>query len=144
MKALIIGAGVSGKSANKLLKRHGYSTFLLDDKKLFGHFALERFLKGLDLVVVSPGVCMEHELVVNAIKNNIEVIGELELGARFLSCPYIAITGTNGKTTTTSLVSHLLSCPVGGNIGIPLTSFAEKMGEGDIVAKLRSLQTENF
>lgn len=143
MKALIIGAGISGKSANKLLKKHGYSTYLFDDKKTIRN--VEKIFNDLDLVVVSPGISQEHELVQKAKARGIEVIGELELGSRFLSCPYVAITGTNGKTTTTALVGHLLSCQVGGNIGIPVTSFAEKMNKDEIVAlEVSSFQLESI
>ena len=109
MKTLILGAGISGKSANKLLKKLGNSTFVLDDnKKLILSPLKDRLFSDLSLIVVSPGVSLDHEVIVEAKKRGIEVIGELELGCRYLSCPYIAITGTNGKTTTTTLTSQLI------------------------------------
>lgn len=130
MKALIVGAGISGKGANKLLKKLGFRTFLIDDKKPLDYISLgDRLLDGLSLVVLSPAVSLEHPIVVMAKNKGIEVVSELELASRYLSCPTIAITGTNGKTTTTTLVKELLDNEfekvfVGGNIGVAVSSFA--------------------
>ncbi len=151
MKALIIGAGVSGKSANKMLKKLGYSTYLLDDKKKIRFAGLkDRLLSNLSLVVLSPGVELSHKLVVEAQTKNIEVVGELELGFRELKCKTIAITGTNGKTTTTTLVKELMlgeaeNVYVGGNIGIPVTSFAMNTKPNDVaVLEVSSFQLETI
>lgn len=151
MKALIIGAGVSGKSANKMLKKLGYSTYLLDDKKKIRFTGLrDRLLSNLSLVALSPGVPLSHELVTEAKAQNAEIIGELELGFRELKCPVIAITGTNGKTTTTTLVGELMqgeaeNVYVGGNIGIPVTSFAMNTKVEDVaVLEVSSFQLETI
>ncbi len=150
MKALILGAGISGKSANKLLKKLGYSTYLLDDKKKISYKGLlDRLLCDLSLLVVSPGVELDHPIVCLAKEKNIEVVGELELGFRFLKCPAIAITGTNGKTTTTTLAGELLKGEknvfVGGNIGTAVTSFALQTETSDLaVLEVSSFQLESI
>lgn len=82
-----------------------------------------------DLVVVSPGVPQEHPLLVKAHAAGVPVITEIELASRFITVPLVAITGTNGKTTTTTLAGELFkasgfSTYVGGNIGTPLIEVA--------------------
>ncbi len=150
MKALVLGAGVSGKSATKLLKKLGFSTYLLDDKKQFLLKRLkERIFENLSLMVISPGVCEEHPLVCEAKARGVKVIGELELGARELACPIIAITGTNGKTTTTTLTGELLkgwkNVFVGGNIGVAVSNFCLDAKEEDYaVLEVSSFQLESI
>lgn len=151
MKALVVGAGISGKSANKFLKKQGYVTYIVDDnKKLKSKLLRERLISGLSLVVISPGVALTHEIVKHAKAMNIETIGEFELGVREIKCEIVAITGTNGKTTTTSLVKELLegegrSVFVGGNIGIPVTSFAFQTNVNDVaVLEVSSFQLESI
>ena len=150
MKALIIGAGKSGKSASKLLKKQGYRTYIVDDnKKFIFKSTRDRLFEGLSLCVVSPGVPFEHELVQEAIKRGVEVVGEFELGARYLRGGVIAITGTNGKTTTTSLTHELLkgreNLFVGGNIGVPVTSFALSSKQESVsVLEVSSFQLETI
>jgi len=149
MRALIIGNGVSGKAANKLLKKLGYSTYILDANKKLNSIKLrDRLFSRLSLLVVSPGVELEHELVKEAKRRRIPVIGELELGASYLPCEVVAITGTNGKTTTTSLVGELLNSNnnvfVGGNIGTPVSSFALNAKCSDrVVLEVSSFQLES-
>lgn len=149
MKALIIGNGVSGKAANKLLKKLGYSTYILDDNKNFKSIKLrDRLISSLSLLVVSPGISLDHELVKEAKKRKIPVIGELELGASYLPCEIVAITGTNGKTTTTSLVGELLNTNdnvfIGGNIGTAVSSFALNAKCSDrVVLEVSSFQLES-
>ncbi len=87
------------------------------------------WLDGVDLVIPSPGVAPENPLVRAAEERGIEILGEIELGYRFVGAPLVAITGTNGKSTTTSLVGAMLQAAglnvfVGGNIGAPLVGFA--------------------
>lgn len=150
MKALIIGTGISGKSVNRLLKKQGYRTFIFDDRKCNLELVRDRLFDGLSLVIVSPGVCLENEVVKLAKEKGIEVVGELEYASRFLSCDYIAITGTNGKTTTTSLVYDLFDkvlCQTykGGNIGIPVSSFAlDTEKEDKVVLEVSSFQLETI
>jgi len=101
-----------------------------------------------DLVVVSPGVPQEHPLLVKAHAAGVPVITEIELASRFITAPLVAITGTNGKTTTTTLAGELFkassfSTYVGGNIGDPLIDLP---GSGEqverVVAEISSFQLE--
>src|SRR4029079_560566 len=87
----------------------------------------DALLFGVDLVVKSPGVPGESPPIVAARAQGIEVVSEIELGARLLENPIIGITGTNGKTTTTALLGAMVDAAgvpaeVAGNIGRPLTS----------------------
>lgn len=151
MKALIIGNGASGKSASKLMKKLGYDTFVIDEKRVkLSNILINKLLCGLDVLILSPGVSIFHPLVLRAKALNIETVGELEIGFRFLSCKSVAITGTNGKTTTVSLVSKLLEngerkVYVGGNIGIAVSSFCMLPKPSDIaVLEVSSFQLESI
>ena len=142
-KVLIVGLGKSGLSAAVKLAGLGAVVTVTDSKKeeLFPKDQLEaltskgirlllgqhppELVEGLDLVVVSPGVHLDIPIIELARKNKIPVISEIELASRFLSKPIIAITGTNGKTTTTTLIGEMLKAggkkvAVAGNIGLPL------------------------
>ncbi len=101
-----------------------------------------------DLVVMSPGVSIMIRPVIEAQARGIEVISEIELAWRFLRAPLIAVTGTNGKTTTTSLIGALFQAAgkrvfVGGNIGTPLIECCMQSETFDyIVAEISSFQLE--
>ena len=105
---------------------------------------------GFDLVVLSPGVPARIPVVADAVRRNIPVISEIELASRFSSGGIIAITGTDGKSTTTSLAGHILSetgldTRVGGNIGIPFISFVDELSGGSVsVLELSSYQLETI
>lgn len=138
MKVLIIGNGISGKSANKYLKSLGYETEILTDDELnmLSENEKDRLLKGLSFIVVSPGVSKNSNLVKRARQLKIKIVCEFELGSKNLN-NIIAITGTNGKTTTAKLTYFLLSgtektIHLGGNIGIPATQFAQNTIKDDI------------
>jgi len=103
---------------------------------------------GSDLIVVSPGVPMDHPLLVKAAAAGVEIVSEIELASRLITAPIVAITGTNGKTTTTTLAGEIFkgngySTYVGGNIGDPLIELAES-GETPerVVAEISSFQLE--
>ncbi len=104
--------------------------------------------EGYDLVILSPGVPPTIPLVKRAIEEQVEVIGELELGYRQAKASFIGITGTNGKTTTTSLVGYLFELAerehaVVGNIGTPVISMVEEVSEdGWFVCEVSSFQLE--
>jgi UDP-N-acetylmuramoylalanine--D-glutamate ligase len=104
------------------------------------------WLDGVDLVVTSPGVPAGSTLLTEADRQRIPVIGELELGSRFVSAPIVAVTGTNGKSTVTTLIGEIFKAAgrrvfVGGNLGTPLVEAAE--GEFDaVVAEVSSYQLE--
>ena len=112
------------------------------------HFGPERtaWLDGVDAVVPSPGVPRDNPLLVEAVDREIEVLSEIELAARFSRTPMVAITGTNGKTTTTRLVAAVLEAAglrvfAGGNIGRPLIEYVD--GDWDWgVVEVSSFQLE--
>lgn len=118
-QAVVIGRGVSGTAAEKLARKLGYQVNVVTDDE-------NCTLPPADLVIVSPGVPpLTSKLYQQAESSGVEMISELEFAWRNCSFPILAITGTNGKTTTTELTTHLL-CTLGvkalyaGNIGRPL------------------------
>ena len=165
-RVLVAGAAKSGREAAKFLLRKGASVIIYDQKeeavnremfpdageKLLLMFGPEPDVNTLrpDLIVVSPGVPFDKPFLVQAREKGIEIIGELELAWRFSRTPFIAITGTNGKTTTTTLVGELFKAGgaetlVGGNIGNPLINEVEVFpGDGIIVAEVSSFQLESI
>ena len=164
-KVLIIGAARSGIAAARFLLAHGAIVALTDQKPLEKWtpeaLALKEtgvgllpgeapswLLDQLDLVVVSPGVPANIIPIRYAERAGAEIIGEVELAARYLKGRIVAITGSNGKTTTTSLIGELLrdaglTVQVGGNIGKALISMVESSrDDGWTVAELSSFQLE--
>ena len=103
-----------------------------------------------DLIILSPGVPHTIEAVVKAKQKGVPVIGEIELASRFIHQPIIAITGTNGKTTTTELVGAMLKKSglkvfVGGNIGRPLIGYVNKEQTAQvIIAEISSFQLDTI
>ena len=101
-----------------------------------------------DLIVVSPGVPQDHPLLTAARKAGREIVSEIELAGRFISAPLVAITGTNGKTTTTTLTGEIFKdngfkTYVGGNIGDPLIELVESGEKAErVVAEISSFQLE--
>jgi len=112
-----------------------------------GHHDNDTFTTS-DLVVVSPGVPMDLPQLALAHEAGVEIVSEIELASRFITVPLVAITGTNGKTTTTTLAGEIFSGNgyrtfVGGNIGTPLIECAEIAGTVDqVVAEISSFQLE--
>ncbi len=166
-KVLVIGAARSGIACARFLAARGAVVALNDRKPLeeWSSDALELKANGvgliagdapswlldqLDLVVLSPGVPTKSIPARYAERAGAEVIGEVELAYRFLRGRIIGITGTNGKTTTTTLIGELLkgaklNVQVGGNIGTPLISLVESSREdGWTVAELSSFQLETI
>ncbi|MCX7930513.1 MAG: UDP-N-acetylmuramoyl-L-alanine--D-glutamate ligase [Chlorobi bacterium] len=142
MRCTVIGAGKSGIAAAQLAQALGYKVFVTESAPAerypaleylrqsgiefeCGGHTLERALEA-DLIVSSPGIPPSAPILHAARNANIELIGELEFSSRFAHAPIIAITGTNGKTTTTALTAHILrsggydaiAC---GNNGLPLS-----------------------
>ena len=103
-----------------------------------------------DLIVMSPGVSHTIDPVLQARDRGIPVIGEIELASKFIRQPIVAVTGTNGKTTTTELVGDMLGRSgfkvfVGGNIGNPLIEYADGKQEADVVvAEISSFQLDTI
>ena len=169
-KILVIGAGISGFAAAKIAKKFGADVTLSDAKAesdlkynfnelrslninlQFGPQS-DKLLDDVDLIIVSPAVPIKIPLLQSAIKRKIEIISEVELAYDLAKSPICAVTGTNGKTTTVTLLGLLLETAykkvgVGGNIGIALSEVALEVGEsGCIAAEISSYQmeaTKNF
>ena len=107
-------------------------------------------IDGKDLIVISPSISQEHPLVEYAKRYSIPVIGEIELGYRFCRGKIVAVTGTNGKTTTTKLIGDILNSSgkkayALGNIGKSFCENVEKIKEDEIaVLGVSSFEGESF
>lgn len=159
-KALVIGAGRSGVAAAGLLARQNWSVTLSDLVKPASFLELPEkinyawgkqevsLLDDVKLIVISPGIPLEIPIIQEALQRQIEVIGELELFYRNCSLPILAVTGTNGKTTTATLLAKMMEksgIPVmlGGNIGRALSEEADHLPEhGWVVLEVSSYQLE--
>ncbi len=147
MKIAIIGYGVSGRAVENLCKKQMHSSTVFDDnfsEKIPTSDEFSRF----DLIVVSPGVPPYSKTYQAAIESGVELVSEMEFGFRHCSRPVIAVTGTNGKTTTTELTVALLNAcgydakPT-GNIGTPLSAAVAEQGEDTVfVTEVSSFQLE--
>jgi len=164
---LIIGIARSGISAAKLCLDLGANVFMYDSKNkdsflgnikdladyqinyYFGEFK-ESYLTDIHYLVLSPGVPTDLDFIINAKEKGITVIGEIELAYQFCNSDILAITGTNGKTTTTSLVGDIAklynpNTYVVGNIGHPFTDVAlNTTKDGLVVAEISSFQLETI
>ena len=164
-KVLVVGLKKSGMASAGLLLRHGAAVSLTDLKGLdelpgaqdlvtrfglpFRRQGAETF-EGYDLIVLSPDVPADLPQLEAARGRGTPVIGEVELAAPYLRGRTIGITGSNGKTTTTSLIGHILksaglTVQVGGNIGTPVTAMVESSrADGWNVLELSSFQLETI
>ena len=167
-KVLVFGSGISGIGAVKLLEDHGAEVILYDGNDKLDKVAMkeqlgdgvkaeiilgefpEKLIDTLDIAVLSPGVPTDLP-VVNAMRDKkVAVIGEVELAYAFGKGDVLAITGTNGKTTTTTLLGEIMKAYkehtyVVGNIGNPYTVAARQMEEdADAVAEMSSFQLESI
>lgn len=157
----VFGLGKSGIAAAKKLISLGAKIFATDSghpagieeiKKLGAEIELgghtSKLIEGTDLIIVSPGVHLDIPVLEEAKRKGIPIISEIELAYQFLSKPIIAVTGTNGKTTTTTLIGEMLRAggkrvAVAGNIGFPLVEVDD--GKLDyIVAETSSYQLETI
>ncbi|HAR48990.1 MAG TPA: UDP-N-acetylmuramoyl-L-alanine--D-glutamate ligase, partial [Smithella sp.] len=163
-KIVVIGMGKTGIAAARFFGKQGAKVIVTDEQPVdkwgaeFEQIAKEKWLEigtynariltGACIVVPSPGVPPHNDLLVEALKKNIPVISEIEMAYRFLKVPVIAVTGTNGKTTTTTLLGEILQYSgkktfVGGNIGNPLIEYVEGSQKDDfIVAEISSFQLQ--
>ena len=153
-RVVVVGMGLSGAAAVKLLLREGAQVRAVDEKhrgEMEGvkvEPQTEAAFDDAELVVISPGVPADLDLLTPVRAHGVPVIGELELAAPYLKGPTIGITGTNGKTTTTALTGHILresgiACQVGGNIGTaPADMVATSRPDQWNVLELSSFQLE--
>ena len=162
---LVIGAGISGNAAAKIAKNFGANVTLSDAKKesdiKFDFSELralgvnlsfgaqdEKLLGGVDFIIVAPAVPLRIPILQAALSKKIPVFSEVELAFNLAKSPICAVTGTNGKTTTVTLLGLLLETAfdkvgVGGNIGVALSEVALDVGAGGcIAAEISSYQME--
>lgn len=167
-RVLVAGSGISGVAAAKLLRQKGSSIVLFDGNReldidalrerepvfadadiLLGELS-ETDIESIDLAVLSPGIPTDIPFVSALRDKEIPIWGEIELAFRFAKGRIAAITGTNGKTTTTALTGEILAnyfsdVKVVGNIGIPYTSVAADTTEDTVtVAEISSFQLETI
>lgn len=154
MKSVIVfGGGLSGKGAEKLLKKNGYKVYLIDDKNALPTIEGINILKNekIEFIVKSPGINWETDLLKEAMKLKVNIVSEIDLAYEYMdkSIKIIGITGTNGKTTTATKIYELLKMAnkkvaLSGNVG---NSFAEMVADEKeldyIVLELSSYQLEN-
>jgi UDP-N-acetylmuramoylalanine--D-glutamate ligase len=166
-RVLVVGLGKSGVASALFLQARGAHVTVSDTKPqdqlgeeipiLLDHGIAvetgghgERTFRGQDLIVVSPGVPVDSALLVQARALGELVIGEIELASQFLPTNIVAITGSNGKTTTTTLAGEIVAAGglptvVGGNIGTPAISLVERATADTIVVlEVSSFQLETI
>ncbi|MBH1988822.1 MAG: UDP-N-acetylmuramoyl-L-alanine--D-glutamate ligase [Myxococcaceae bacterium] len=148
MKWGIVGNARSGKAAEAYLKKMGQLTVLLDDNN--GTLSPEA-VQELDSLVLSPGVPRTHLAVQKAINLELPILNEIDVAFPSLKdCRFVGITGTNGKSTTTALLGHLLRCVeprtfIGGNLGKPLCeALTDDESPRFAVLELSSFQLETL
>lgn len=163
-KVLVIGLGASGQAASRLLLRRGATVTAIDGGKsqALEDAANQLYAAGarafigvvqppadaFDLAVLSPGIPLTHPMVKAVTDRDVPVMGELELGYRLSQCLNVAITGTNGKTTTTELVERMLThchkkTVAAGNIGLPVCSVVDQSKDLDyLTLEVSSFQLE--
>lgn len=166
-RVLVVGLGKSGVASALFLQSRGAKVTVSDSKPqdqlgeeipaLLDHGIVvetgghgERTFRGQDLIVVSPGVPVDSPPLVQARALGEPVIGEIELASRFLPKNIVAITGSNGKTTTTTLAGEIVAAggfpaAVGGNIGTPAISLVERaQADTVVVLEVSSFQLETI
>ncbi len=165
---LVLGLGESGLAVARLLSEEGANVMISDSSSdaavlkringLAGEFSVKfetgghtpGFCGDSDIIVPSPGVDIRALFASGILPEGKEVLGELEIGFMFCKAPVIAITGTNGKSTTTKLIGHILSLTgrhtvVCGNIGNPLTGEVRRITEKSVaVVEVSSFQLETI
>ena len=162
-KVLVLGLARTGRECARFLAQHGASVQVTDvrsevelkqEMETLAALPIRYFLggedpdwlEGVDIIVPSPGVPVENVLLKEGSRRGIKILSEIEFACRFLRAPLVAITGTNGKSTTTTLVGEMLKASggkvfVGGNIGTPLIGFVGGDWEWGVV-EVSSFQLE--
>ncbi len=168
-RILVIGLGKTGIASARFLTEKGANVAVTDEKPLtelkgairelgnaYANLEFCRYdpdsLSRVDLIIPSPGVPPSNILLTEAVNKKIPILSEIEIAYRFLKMPMIAITGTNGKTTTTTLIGNILKRGgkrggekvfVGGNIGNPLIGYVERKQDDDYaVVEVSSFQLQ--
>ena len=162
----VLGLSKSGRAAAEFLLARGAVVYIYDDIKTerveqtaaelekqgarrVKKEDLSRMPEVCDVLVLSPGIPIDHPLAVAFKRRGRAVVGETELAARYMRCPVVAITGTNGKTTTVSMLAEVLNkgglqATACGNIGAPMIEFFDLPQESVAVAEISSFQMETL
>lgn len=163
-RIVILGAGESGVGAAVLAKKKGFDVFVSDSGKIKDKYNkvlslneityeegkhTKRMILSADEVVKSPGIPDTSAMIVELKKKKIPVISEIEFAARYTNATLIGITGTNGKTTTTSLIYHILKnaglkVALGGNVGKSFAMLVAKGSYDYYVLELSSFQLDGM
>lgn len=165
-KFLVLGVSKSGFSAANYILDNGGECYFFEEmsgEKISESImrltergarniteTVNEILPIIDVVIISPGVPINHEIAVKAKRLNIRIIGEFELGYLSFNPPFIAVTGTNGKTTTVNMISDILKAgkipnKLVGNVGVPLTGVVGKENADEIfVSEISSFQLESI
>lgn len=165
-KAMVVGLARSGIAVTKLLLLRGYEVYACDSKQkekfegklneiekmgaklILGEKEPEKHLQGMNILIVSPGIPLTHPVFAEAKKLGVEVMGEIEYAYRESTGMLLALTGTNGKTTTVSLLGEIFKnagkrTHVVGNIGTPYSGAVPEMKAGDVtVCEISSFMME--
>lgn len=163
VKTVIIGLGKTGLSCARYLSAHGYDVMVVDSRKeppgleilkselphipvILGSFDLA-VLEQAELLVISPGVALNQPAIAEAVARGVPVVGDIELFAQKATAPVIAITGSNGKSTVTTLVYEMArqagrNCRAGGNLGTPALDLLQDHEPDLYVLELSSFQLE--
>lgn len=164
MKLVVLGGGESGVGAALLGKRKGYEVFLSDKGCIAGPYKRvllesaidfeegrhsENRIYEADIVIKSPGIPDNLPMIVHLREQGVEVISEIEFAGRYSSAKYICITGSNGKTTTTLLIHHILTkagidAGLAGNVGRSLAAQVAEDAHGLYVVELSSFQLDGM
>lgn len=164
MKLVVLGGGESGVGAALLGKRKGYEVFLSDKGCIAGPYKQvllesaidfeegrhsENRIYEADIVIKSPGIPDNLPMIVHLREQGVEVISEIEFAGRYSSAKYICITGSNGKTTTTLLIHHILTkagidAGLAGNVGRSLAAQVAEDAHGLYVVELSSFQLDGM
>jgi len=162
-QAVVIGMGHTGASCIPYLLSHGYSVAAVDSrlnppcssqiqtdypgvKTVIGSLD-KSLINSADMIVVSPGVSLKEPAIADAVSQGKEIVGDIELFAREVKSPVVAITGSNGKSTVTTLVGLMcrannMNVEIAGNIGVPVLSVLQKKDVDIFVLELSSFQLE--
>ena len=164
-RVFVLGLGLSGTAAARLLRRRGIGV-VASDRRAAGDLDVDDLARdpgvelrlcdasselpaGLDAVVASPGVGLDHPLLLRAAEQRLPVVAEVELAWSFLAGTVVGITGSNGKSTTTAMTGALLAgagfaVEVCGNIGRPLAAVVDGPADRVFVVELSSFQLETI
>ena len=164
-KFLVLGVSKSGRAVGEYILNRGGKCFFYEELKspkidtaiteltslggvMVSRENVDKILEDVDVVVVSPGVPINHDVCVKAKKLYKKIIGELEFGFSQFTPTTVAVTGTNGKTTTVSLIEWIFKsankpCRIVGNIGYPVTAEIDSVSKSEVlITEVSSFQLE--